>query len=130
MANKNQIWKKINENGKISYKRIFGKNKDKEIIVEISDKEKINYILFQFPDYELRIHIQQFFFENDKLVNWRYLREQGDAIKYGPLIESYYKKLPENRPAMPEEYKIGFQELGTQVKSIKDSLEKCVEIIS
>jgi hypothetical protein len=130
MENKNQTWEKINEEGHISYKRIFGKNENREIIVETSGKGRINSILFQFPDYELRMHIQQFFFKNDKLVNWRYLREQGDAIRYGPIIENYYKELPENRPAMPEEYKISFQELGAQIKSIKNSLEKCVEIIS
>lgn len=128
----NQTWKERPYKDHTQYKRAFKQGDGKELTVGTSDKKNIDYIAFRWFDFEARLMFQNFFFENDKFVGFRFIAEEDYDFekKQRPVHDNLFKDLPENRPQMPEGYQLYFKELGNHYPSLKNSLEKCVSIIA
>ncbi len=130
MEENNKLWKEEIEKDCIQYKISF-EGYAKELIVKTKNRKDIDYIVFGWFNRSARKNFQQFFFKNDEFMGFRFLIEK-DFLEEGPQFSNTdcYRNLPDGRPPMPEKYKVYFKKLGEQIPSLKQSLERCIEIIA
>ncbi|MFH1710783.1 MAG: hypothetical protein ABH840_00560 [Nanoarchaeota archaeon] len=126
MSDENNKWKEIREKDYFKYLRDFGNMR--LITVKSADRKNINEITFRWCDSRANLLFQGFYFEKNSLEGWCISGEERDFDDRKPFSEQY-KSLPDDRPPIPQEYKISFNKLAEQAPTIKESLEKCIRII-